>query len=224
MVTLDYNKTHMVIVADISASMSSMGNIPSIKLNEFLQEQKGDVTVDGWIFNDNYRLLFEDVKASEAVIENLRPYGGTALYSSLGHIIDKTGEKLANITDVRPGRVIFVIYTDGQENESKDEYYGEAGRLLVKSKIEHQQSVYSWVFMFLGSNIDAEENGMSIGITRQTCINYKSSENGYDAVFRCASQAVDRFRNIDPLANHNDVIKHVAFTDNDRFSSMNFNN
>jgi hypothetical protein len=218
------SETHIVLVSDISGSMSSMGNIPCNELNKLIKEQKGDVTFDCWSFNDEHKLLFQDLNASEANISDLVPSGGTALYGSLGYIIDKTGEKLANMPqDSRPKKVMIVIYTDGEENSSKDEYKGENGRLLVKSKIEHQQSVYSWVFMFLGSNIDAEKNGTSIGITSQTCINYTSSQKGYTAVFRSASQAVDRLRSVAP-EDRSEIIKRVAFTDEEKEESIDYNN
>ena len=226
--TVDYNYTHIVIVADKSGSMSCMEDTPRLKLNEFIKEQQAQpvqqqaqpskVTFDCWAFNDHCDLLFENKAGAEAVIDRdaLMPAGGTALYSSLGHIIDTTGEKLAQVPEgERPGRVIMVIYTDGEENSSKAEYGGEAGRLLLKGKIEHQQTVYNWVFMFLGSNIDAVQNGTSIGITRQTCLNYNSSENGYHAVFRSASQAVDRFRTSEPTEDREEVLKRVAFTETD---------
>ena len=218
------SEMHIVVVADISGSMSSMGDTPRIKLNEFIKEQHGkeqhgEVSIDCWTFSDTHKLLFENKSVAEAHITELTPNGGTALYASLGYIIDKTGQKLANMPEAsRPQRVIVVIYTDGEENSSKGEYSGERGRLLVKSKIEHQQSVYSWVFLFLGSNIDAVQNGTSIGITPETCLNYKSNEYGYNAVFRSASQALERVRSVVPSANENhaEVIKRVAFTEEDQ--------
>jgi len=221
-VFLDFNKTHIVLIADISGSMASMGNIPQTKLNEFIQEQTGNVTVDFWVFNDNYKKIFDNMTPRDVNIksEDLAPCGGTALYSSLGNIIDNVGQKIANMTDVKPGRIMVVVYTDGDENSSKNEYCGESGRLLVKSKIEHQQSIYNWMFLFLGSNIDAVNTGTSIGIARQTCINYNSSEGGYNQVFKSCSQAVDRFRNTDPSADREEVLKKVAFTDVERVTSM----
>lgn len=52
-----------------------------------------------------------------------------------------------------------MIMTDGYENASK-----EFTRGGIKNMIEHQQSVYSWDFIFVGSGIDAYAEAASIGI------------------------------------------------------------
>ena len=206
------DKTHIVIIADTSGSMEIMGTTPCRKLNGFIQEQKG-ATFSCYTFEDEWKILFENKSTEEAVISELKTGGGTALYSSLCKIMDKTVEDISNIPETdKPTRVIFVIYTDGDENSSKGKYSGELGRLLVKSKIEDLQSRNGWVFLFLGSNIDAEQNGTQIGIGRNACLNYSSNEQGYEAVFRSASNAISRARNSDTL--------HVTFTEQDRVASM----
>ena len=47
---------------------------------------------------------------------------------------------------------MFVIITDGMENASC-----EFSHAMVKSMIEHQKTKYSWDFIFLGANFDAEK-------------------------------------------------------------------
>ena len=62
----------------------------------------------------------------------------------------------------RPGLVIFVVMTDGEENSSK-----EFTKDRIKEMIEHQQDEYDWHFTFLGANQDAfaEASGMGIRAT-----------------------------------------------------------
>ena len=59
----------------------------------------------------------------------------------------------------RPGLVIVVIVTDGEENSST-----ELSKDQFKELITHQQVKYSWHFTFLGANQDAftEAEGMGI--------------------------------------------------------------
>ncbi len=45
----------------------------------------------------------------------------------------------------RPGLVVFVIVTDGQENSSK-----EYKKPQIKQLIEMQRYIYKWQFTFLG--------------------------------------------------------------------------
>jgi len=67
------------------------------------------------------------------------------------------------MTDVRPGKVLIVVLTDGEENASQGIYSGENGRKLLFEKINHQKEIYNWVFFFMGTNIDAINTGKNIG-------------------------------------------------------------
>jgi hypothetical protein len=222
MIPIDTTKTKIVILADTSGSMSVMGSTPQTKINDFVREQKGDVLVDVWTFNTDCTNIYKNVKSSEFNIlsTDLSPDGSTALYSSACKVIDKTGEDLLNMTDYRPGFVIFVIFTDGEENASRDIYRGEAGRQLLKSKIEHQQTVYNWTFFFLGANIDAINVGSNIGIQPELCINYTGSSAGCRNVFDSASNAVSRLRSSNPTDDRQTSIQRSGFTNNERIESM----
>ena len=227
MTEITLNGTRIIIIQDISGSMSSMGDIPREKVNDFIKEQNAEnVLVDVWVFNDTYRSICNKKQPLDVniTLEDVYPNGGTALYEAIGNIINITGEELANNTNTRPEKVVVVIFTDGMENSSKGQYMGEKGRVMVKNMIEHQQNVYNWTFFFLGSNIDALQTGSSIGITRDTCINYDSSQNGYDNVFRCTSDAVTRLRSLEPNTDKTTILKQVAFNIDERASCQAVNN
>ena len=212
-------KTHIIIIADVSGSMTAMKDIPQQKLNQFIKEQSSDVLIDYWIFSNTHKLIFQDKKSNEIFIKYDVTNGSTALYSTIGNIIDITSIKFSNL-ESPPDRVIFVIYTDGEENASEDIYRGESGRILVKNKIEQCQSINNWIFLFLGTNIDAIHTGTNIGISQQTCINYDSSESGYNNVFKSASSVINKFKSTNIALSHEEIIKKVAFTEVDRICSM----
>lgn len=76
----------------------------------------------------------------------IMPYGGTPLLDAIGMIITDTGTRLSAMPeDERPGRVMFVISTDGEENMSQ-EYSWDA----VKALIRQQQDQYKWDFLYIG--------------------------------------------------------------------------
>lgn len=76
------------------------------------------------------------------------PRGSTALYDAIGKAISETGSILASLKeDDRPGRVMFVIQTDGQENASR-EYKSAAIAELIKK----QTDIYAWQFQFIGAD------------------------------------------------------------------------
>ncbi len=112
----------------------------------------------------------------------------TALLDAVGRAINETGERLANMPERdRPGLVVFVIVTDGQENSSH-----EFSRPQIKEMIEHQQTQYQWQFTFLGANQDAFAEAASIGISKAAAANYAAAAP--QAAFAGASASLKRMR------------------------------
>lgn len=118
----------------------------------------------------------------------LVPRGMTALLDAVGRAINEAGCRLAAIPeDQRPGLVVFVIVTDGQENSSH-----EFTRAQIKEMIERQQSVYSWQFTFLGANQDAFAEAGSLGISPAAAANYVPTNS--KIAFSSAANNVTRMR------------------------------
>ena len=102
------------------------------------------------------------IDAKEARLTDKEYYvrGTTALLDAVGKTILDVGYRLSNTKEEqRPGKVIFVITTDGMENASSEFTYEK-----VQQLIKHQQEKYSWEFIFMGANIDAVKEADSIGI------------------------------------------------------------
>ena len=97
---------------------------------------------------------------------NLHPYGGTPLLDTLGMIVAETGESLAKLPeDQRPGKVIFIIGTDGIENRSS-EYTRESLGKVIKT----QREEYGWDFMFIGADFDAFGEAGGVGIPHASTV------------------------------------------------------
>lgn len=109
--------------------------------------------------------------------------GCTALYDAVGATIHHVGKRLADMEESeRPGKVLFVVTTDGYENASHN-YSKEQ----VKAMIQHQSEKYSWEFIFLGANINAEETASSIGIKADQSFNYVATAKGVSNVYAAVS-------------------------------------
>ena len=75
-------------------------------------------------------------------------------------MIKHTGDNLSGMTVKRPGKVIFILLSDGQQTVDQlensifpdKEFEGSEGQKNLKECIEDQQNVYNWTFMFLGTN------------------------------------------------------------------------
>lgn len=223
-VPLNDNWTQIYILLDKSGSMIQLNpENTSKQVTGLVREQTGGkVTVTVARFSDRYEVIKTNVNGREFELtaNDIRPDGPTALQESLCRIIDDAGTELSNMTTERPGKVVVIVLTDGEENASQGEFAGESGRIKLAEKIKVQQEVYNWIFYFLGTNIDAIKVGKSFGIDQRTCINYNSSQNGCTNVMRSASHALNRVRFAPGLTtpgmNRNVMLDTAGFTQVER--------
>lgn len=161
------NLTELVYVIDRSGSMCHLTGETVSGYNAFLADQKkvdGQAHLTTVLFDDKYELFcdHEDIQtAKEMTTQDCAARGFTALTDAIGRTINSIGKRLANTPEnERPAKVLFMIVTDGYENSSK-----EFTRSAIRAMIEHQQSVYSWEFLFVGAGIDAYAEASSFGIS-----------------------------------------------------------
>jgi len=160
---MNMNLTEIVFLLDRSGSMGGLESDTIGGFNAFIEKQsqlEGETIVTAVLFDDRYEMLWNGVKATEAKLTNKEYYvrGCTALLDAVGKTILDLGYRLSKTDEEkRPGKVIFVITTDGLENASREFTYEKA-----KELIKHQQEKYNWEFIFLGANIDAAKEADSM--------------------------------------------------------------
>lgn len=134
------NLTELVFILDRSGSMSGLETDTIGGFNSMLEKQKkesGEAFVTTVLFDDKYELLHDryDIKGVNLLTE--KEYyvrGSTALLDAIGITINNIGKALSNTNEEdRPGKVLFVIITDGMENSSREFSYEK-----VKEMVEHQ--------------------------------------------------------------------------------------
>lgn len=183
--------TDITVVMDRSGSMSSIKDEAENGLNSFIEEQKklpGDATFTLVEFDTEYNFVHNGVPLKDVPKCKLVPRGMTALLDAVGRAVNETGDRLSKMPeDQRPGLVVFVIITDGQENASH-----EFTRKQIKEMIEHQTNVYNWKFTFLGANQDAFAEAASIGISAQAAANF-AAKNA-DVAYKSAHKNLMRMR------------------------------
>ena len=183
--------THITFVVDRSGSMESTRDDAQGGIDHFLKDQKSlpqKATLTIIQFDEAIETAFGPADIQRFESYTLVPRGSTALLDALGRGIVATGEYLAEMAEAdRPGKVIFVVVTDGQENASV-EYRLDR----IKDMVEAQKSKYSWEFIFIGSNIDAVATGNSFGI--QHTAQYAATGASTRGVYRELSSAVNASR------------------------------
>ncbi len=199
--------TDITFILDRSGSMSERRDETINGFNTFIEDQKkeqGRAVVSLIQFDDKYEsyetpdaLAFSGVDINQVpklTREKFVPRGSTALRMAICRAIDETGKRLADMPEhTRPGKVLFVIMTDGMENASylAGPMYGPE---QTRSRITHQQDVYSWNFMYIGTNQDAVLAGRSYGINAGNTMNYGSSKAECTSAFAALSSGVKSYR------------------------------
>lgn len=192
------NLTEIVFLLDRSGSMGYLTDDTIGGFNSMIEQQKkenGEAYVTTVLFNSNRFVLHDHVDIQEIqpmTHADYMAYGMTALLDAAGATIDSIGERLANTPEEeRPEKVIFAITTDGYENDSR-----EYTRDKVKEMIEHQQKKYSWVFMFLGANMDAVAEAGKYGIDSNFAATYTANNIGTSSVYACTSKSLSNLRSV----------------------------
>jgi hypothetical protein len=223
--TLNNNWTHIGVLIDRSGSMQTLNPTnTSQELTKFIQDQGTNsntdnnqkVTVTIARFDDEYEVIVKNGLAKDTNITaaDIQPRNMTALYESFSRLIDEIGDELSEMSGERPGKIIIVVLTDGEENASKGIYQGEAGRKLLMEKITHQKEKYNWVFFFMGTNIDALATGKNIGIDIKTCINFGATQQQCSEVLRTTSTQVNAIRNLsqDIMMNKEKLMDYAGYS------------
>ena len=112
------------------------------------------------------------------------------MLDAIGRTVVSVGQKLAATPEEeRPGLVSVTIITDGMENASK-EYTWQA----VRDMIKEQREKYSWVFTFIGANIDVEKTSDDLGIDRDFAKAYTPTGAGISTVYTSISNGSTSLR------------------------------
>jgi hypothetical protein len=221
------NFTRIVVILDRSGSMASVRESTVAGFNQFIIGQKkvpGEVTVKLVQFDDQYEVVFDKPlnDVPELTQATFVPRGSTALLDAQGRTIIELGAELAALNeDQRPGRVIVMTLTDGQENASREFAplpFGEDrekrpeldGVQRIADMIKTQREVYGWDFIFLGANQDAVRVAASMNIPVRSSMTYSANPVGMANVMSSANNYVGAVR----------ARGMSVFSDDDRVKAM----
>lgn len=192
---MNNNLTEIIFLLDRSGSMAGLESDTVGGFNSFVKKQselEGETILTTVLFDDEYEVLWNGIDAREVKLTENEYFvrGTTALLDAVGKSILDVGYRLSNTNeDNRPGKIIFVITTDGMENASREFTYEK-----VKELIKQQQEKYNWEFIFMGANIDAAKEADSLGINVENSYNFEASHKGVENMYEMISESITEKR------------------------------
>ncbi len=183
----------IIVVLDRSGSMQSIKNETISGFNSFVSEQKkldyrSSLTLVQ--FDDRYQIDYESVdinKVPELNTDTFVPRGLTALLDAIGKTIKTTRDRYSKLVkNDLPGKTIFVIITDGQENNST-----KYNRKRIFKKIRKMEKEHNWEFVFLGANQDAISEANNYGINAKRAMTYAADKVGTTDMFFSLSANIE---------------------------------
>lgn len=213
--TLDKTWVHIGLIIDRSGSMAEMdGKELAGSATQLIDEQRTTegvtkVTATVANFDDTFEIIKRNEDATDLTItsEDIKPRGMTALYTSLARLIRIVGDDLNTMTETRPGTIVIIMLTDGEQTchrlrnreETDIPYEGPEGHVELCKLVRQQEDEYNWRFFMLGTNLDSLEAGPKMGFTPQTCINYTCSTDGAVSAIKSTSGAIKRFQELNSV-------------------------
>lgn len=181
------NFIHVAFVIDSSGSMYASISDVIGGFNKTIDEQKkiekGECSVSLFTFNGDVKEHFLGKNINDIENFEYHPNGMTALYDGVGQAIDKIGKWLSNMDESeRPSKNLIVIMTDGAENSSK-EYTSKQ----VKNMIKHQEDVYNWSFVYMGTDLTNINDAKDLGIRMSSVSSRRDLGNSYGIINTVAS-------------------------------------
>lgn len=208
MTNQDYR--HYVLIIDRSGSMVPIAKETQNGVRLFVSEQReipGRATLSLYQFDHEHDTVHDFVPLRDVAPYTLVPRGNTALLDACGFAITKVGEKLAAMSEgERPGKVIVVIATDGQENFSREYKLGQ-----IRDMITRQREQYGWEFAYVGANQDSFAEAGRMGIPQMATMDYAATTTGTNSAWLANSGSAGRYASGQSV--------HLSYTDEERAAS-----
>jgi uncharacterized protein YegL len=181
----------IVGILDRSGSMGHLIEETITGYNAFIKEQRevGPAKVTLAIFDDQYEVLYDRLsinKVPKLTQADFYARGMTALRDAVGKTIStvrgsqKNGEK--------PDKTLVFIVTDGYENASSEYDHDDIKKMIKK------RTKKGWEFFFMGADIDAFDQGGTIGVIHHNIVKTPKTKTGVLQSYKAVSNTANLYR------------------------------
>jgi hypothetical protein len=184
--------TEIAYILDRSGSMQSMQEPAVAAFNDFIKIQldvPGDARLTLVQFDDAYEVPIAATPIREVpqlTAATYTPRGRTALLDAIGRTVKETDRRITALPDAeKPGKVILTIFTDGQENASR-----EYTATHISDLIRLYRDTKGWEFLFLAANQDAIANAAAMNMDTHSSANVMYSLAGVKSTGSAMSRKV----------------------------------
>lgn len=185
--------TEIVFVIDKSGSMQPLIDDTIGGFNGFVEKQKaieGNAELTVVLFSSDSKTLYSGVDIREVPLMDRETYtvgGMTALLDAVGETIELVQDRHDGLPAAeKPGKVLFVIITDGCENSSR-----KYSKKQISTMIKHQTGGHGWEFIYLGADMESVNEMKGMGV--QTGTAYSAMASTLDA-YDCVSKSAASYR------------------------------
>ena len=214
--------TEIGVILDCSGSMQSIKSSIIKGYNAFIQDQKeipGKCVVTLTTFSDSVHIHDSRPLSEVSIMTNdsYKPNGMTALWKAISDTMDYLGNRFSSMKESeRPEKVLIVIITDGEENASNSYvskfHFQQFGAWTqpssnhihfvhnkvysledINTKISHQKKIYSWEFLFIGTEtLNVSNIAVSMGISNH--LSFSQSDTGTSDMYATMSSMTKGYR------------------------------
>jgi hypothetical protein len=184
--------TEIAYILDRSGSMQSMQEPAVAAFNDFIKIQldvPGDARLTLVQFDDAYEVPIAATPIREVpqlTAATYTPRGRTALLDAIGRTVIETDRRITALPEAeKPGKVILTIFTDGQENASR-----EYTATHISDLIRLYRDTKGWEFLFLAANQDAIANAAAMNMDTHSSANVMYSLAGVKSTGSAMSRKV----------------------------------
>lgn len=177
----------IVVILDESGSMHHLRYDVIGGFNKLLDDQRaleGDADLSLYTFSTTVKLRVDAVAVQDVKqldVYSYSPDGGTAMN-------DAIGQALTKLLFEAPAKAIISIFTDGQENASREYSLTQVKELIAQCEGKGYQVV------FLAANMDEVAVGASYGLMAGATRGFVASAKGMEGAMQATCDSFTTYR------------------------------